>query len=97
VPAHAVTDTLRLVKRARNDIVPVTAKLCFPTVIILPEKQEIPDLATGDKEFWIEIGSENEGAQALCCIYDVLPGIRSKRSVLTDEVISSASREGQQR
>ncbi len=49
---RAATDTARIVKYGQNDIVPVKAKLRFSTLIILPEKEEILDFTTGDKEFW---------------------------------------------
>ena len=52
LPIHAATDTARVVKYSQNDIVPIKAKLRYSTLIILPEKEEILDFTTGDKEFW---------------------------------------------
>ena len=58
ISTHAATDAARVVKYAENDIVPVKAKLRFSTqLIILPEKEEILDFTTGDKEFWIINGA----------------------------------------
>src|SRR5690348_4865982 len=59
LPIHAATDTARVVKYAQNDIVPIKAKLRYSTLIILPEKEEILDFTTGDKEFWIVNGAHN--------------------------------------
>ncbi|HKV23159.1 MAG TPA: TrbG/VirB9 family P-type conjugative transfer protein [Candidatus Acidoferrum sp.] len=76
--AWAATDTARVVKYGQNDIVPVKAKLRFSTLIILPEKEEILDFTTGDKEFWIINGAHN-----LCYIHPAQAGIRSNLNLIT--------------
>jgi len=78
VPAHPAKDTARAMKYAQNDIVPVKAKLRFSTLIILPEKEEILDSTTGDKEFWIINGAHN-----LCYIHPAQAGIRSNLNLIT--------------
>src|SRR5438105_7859170 len=78
IPLRAATDTARVVKYAQNDIVPVKAKLRFSTLIILPEKEEILDFTTGDKEFWIINGAHN-----LCYIHPAQAGIRSNLNLIT--------------
>ena len=78
VPARAATDVARVVKYGQNDIVPVKAKLRFSTLIILPEKEEILDFTTGDKEFWIINGAHN-----LCYIHPAQAGIRSNLNLIT--------------
>jgi type IV secretion system protein VirB9 len=78
ISANAGTDTARVVKYAQNDIVPVKAKLRFSTLIILPEKEEILDFTTGDKEFWIINGAHN-----LCYIHPAQAGIRSNLNLIT--------------
>ena len=75
---QAATDTGRVVKYAENDIVPVKAKLRFSTLIILPEKEEILDFTTGDKEFWIVNGAHN-----LCYLHPAQAGIRSNLNLIT--------------
>ena len=65
-------------KYAQNDIVPVKAKLRYSTLIILPEKEEILDFTTGDKEFWIINGAHN-----LCYIHPAQAGIRSNLNLIT--------------
>ena len=78
VPTHAATDAARVVKYAQNDIVPIKAKLRFSTLIILPEKEDILDFTTGDKEFWIINGAHN-----LCYIHPAQAGIRSNLNLIT--------------
>src|ERR1700675_332671 len=78
IPAHAATDTARVVKYAQNDIVPIKAKLRYSTLIILPEKEEILDFTTGYKEFWIINGAHN-----LCYIHPAQAGIRSNLNLIT--------------
>src|SRR6202051_2193232 len=78
LPARAAADSARVVKYAQNDIVPVKATLRFSTLIILPEKEEILDFTTGDKEFWIINGAHN-----LCYIHPAQAGIRSTLTLLT--------------
>lgn len=77
-PVHASADTARIVKYGPNDIVSVKAKLRFSTLIILPEKEEILDFTTGDKEFWIINGAHN-----LCYIHPAQAGIRSNLNLIT--------------
>jgi len=77
-PARAATETARVVKYAKEDIVPVRAKLRFSTLIVLPEDEEILDFTTGDKEFWIINGSHN-----LCYVHPAQAGIRSNLNLIT--------------
>jgi type IV secretion system protein VirB9 len=66
------------VKYGPNDIVPVKGKLRFSTLIVLPEKEEILDFTTGDREFWIINGAHN-----LCYIHPAQAGIRSNLNLIT--------------
>jgi type IV secretory pathway VirB9-like protein len=78
-PAHAGTEvTARIVKYAKEDIVPVHAKLRFSTLIVLPEDEEILDFTTGDKEFWIINGAHN-----LCYVHPAQADIRSNLNLIT--------------
>jgi type IV secretory pathway VirB9-like protein len=77
-PAQAATEAARVVKYAKEDIVPVRAKLRFSTLIVLPDDEEILDFTTGDKEFWIINGSHN-----LCYVHPAQAGIRSNLNLIT--------------
>ena len=77
-PARATTESARVVKYAKEDIVPVRAKLRFSTLIVLPDDEEILDFTTGDKEFWIINGSHN-----LCYVHPAQAGIRSNLNLIT--------------
>jgi type IV secretory pathway VirB9-like protein len=77
-PAQAATEAARVVKYAKEDIVPVHAKLRFSTLIVLPDEEEILDFTTGDKEFWIINGSHN-----LCYVHPAQAGIRSNLNLIT--------------
>jgi len=66
------------VKYAKEDVVPVRAKLRFSTLIVLPEDEEILDFTTGDKDFWIVNGSHN-----LCYVHPAQAGIRSNLNLIT--------------
>src|SRR3989442_6837705 len=77
-PARAATETARVVKYSKEDIVPVRAKLRFSTLIVLPEDEEILDFTTGDKEFWVINGSHN-----LCYVHPAQAGIRSNLNLIT--------------
>jgi type IV secretory pathway VirB9-like protein len=76
--AQATTEVARVVKYAKEDIVPVRAKLRFSTLIVLPDDEEILDFTTGDKEFWIINGSHN-----LCYVHPAQSGIRSNLNLIT--------------
>lgn len=75
---RAATEAARVVKYAKEDIVPVRAKLRFSTLIVLPEDEEILDFTTGDKEFWIINGAHN-----LCYVHPAQAGIRSNLNLVT--------------
>ncbi|MGB2623632.1 MAG: TrbG/VirB9 family P-type conjugative transfer protein [Candidatus Acidiferrum sp.] len=78
-PARAATEAAaRVVKYAKEDIVPVRAKLRFSTLIVLPEDEEILDFTTGDKEFWVINGAHN-----LCYVHPAQAGIRSNLNLIT--------------
>jgi hypothetical protein len=76
--ARAATEAARVVKYAKEDIVPVRAKLRFSTLIVLPDDEEILDFTTGDKEFWIINGSHN-----LCYVHPAQASIRSNLNLIT--------------
>jgi type IV secretion system protein VirB9 len=78
LPLWAVPDGARVVKYAKEDIVPVHAKLRFSTLIVLPENEEILDFTTGDREFWIINGAHN-----LCYVHPAQAGIRSNLNLIT--------------
>jgi type IV secretory pathway VirB9-like protein len=78
-PLKAATEAAaRVVKYAKEDIVPVHAKLRFSTLIVLPEDEEILDFTTGDKEFWVINGAHN-----LCYVHPAQAGIRSNLNLIT--------------
>jgi type IV secretory pathway VirB9-like protein len=75
----AATDaTARVVKYAKEDIIPVRAKLRFSTLIVLPAEEEILDFTTGDKEFWVINGAHN-----LCYVHPAQTDIRSNLNLIT--------------
>jgi type IV secretory pathway VirB9-like protein len=76
--AAATDATARVVKYAKEDIIPVRAKLRFSTLIVLPEDEEILDFTTGDKEFWVINGAHN-----LCYVHPAEAGIRSNLNLIT--------------
>jgi type IV secretion system protein VirB9 len=78
LPARAATPEARVVKYAKEDIVPIRAKLRFSTLIVLPEEEEILDFTTGDKEFWVINGAHN-----LCYVHPAQAGIRSNLNLIT--------------
>jgi type IV secretion system protein VirB9 len=79
IPAHAAAEAAaRVVKYSKEDIVPVSAKLRFSTLIVLPEDEEILDFTTGDREFWVINGAHN-----LCYVHPAQAGIRSNLNLIT--------------
>src|ERR1700691_219190 len=76
--ARVATETPRVVKYSKEDIIPVRAKLRSSALIVLPEDEEILDFTTGDKEFWIVNGAHN-----LCYVHPAQTGIRSNLNLIT--------------
>src|ERR1700722_4877742 len=80
-PGHAGSDaatTVRVVKVAKEDVVPVRAKVRYSTLLVLPDNEEILDFTTGDREFWIINGTHN-----LCYVHPAQTGIRSNLNLIT--------------
>lgn len=71
-------DGARVVKYAREDVIPVRAKLRYSTLLVLPDNEEILDFTTGDKEFWIINGAHN-----FCYLHPAQAGIRSNLNLIT--------------
>jgi type IV secretory pathway VirB9-like protein len=71
-------DGARVVKYAKEDVIPVRAKLRYSTLLVLPEDEEILDFTTGDREFWIINGAHN-----LCYLHPAQAGIRSNLNLIT--------------
>lgn len=69
---------VRVVKVAREDVVPVRAKVRYSTLLVLPDNEEILDFTTGDREFWIINGTHN-----LCYVHPAQSGIRSNLNLIT--------------
>jgi len=80
-PTHAAGDgamVVRVVKVAKEDVVPVRAKVRYSTLLVLPDNEEILDFTTGDREFWIINGAHN-----LCYVHPAQAGIRSNLNLIT--------------
>jgi type IV secretion system protein VirB9 len=80
-PALAAADAataVRVVKVAREDVIPVRAKVRYSTLLVLPDNEEILDFTTGDREFWIINGAHN-----LCYVHPAQAGIRSNLNLIT--------------
>jgi type IV secretory pathway VirB9-like protein len=78
---HAAADgvtAVRVVKVAKEDVVPVRAKVRYSTLLVLPDNEEILDFTTGDREFWIINGAHN-----LCYVHPAQAGIRSNLNLVT--------------
>jgi type IV secretory pathway VirB9-like protein len=69
---------VRVVKVAKEDVVPVRAKVRYSTLLVLPDNEEILDFTTGDREFWIINGAHN-----LCYVHPAQAGIRSNLNLIT--------------
>jgi type IV secretion system protein VirB9 len=72
--------TARLVKYHANDIVSVRAKMRYTTLIQLPSTENILEVATGDKDFWIIDTVGN-----YCFLHPAKEGIHSNLNLITDK------------
>lgn len=49
----------KVVRYGEKDVVRVSTKLRFTTLIVLPKNEQILDFTCGDKEFWVVNGTQN--------------------------------------
>jgi type IV secretion system protein VirB9 len=70
----------RVVRYHANDIVAVRAKLRYTTLIQLPSTEKILEVATGDKDFWI-----NDEVGNYCFLHPAKEGIHSNLNLITDK------------
>ncbi len=72
--------TARIVHYHANDIVSVRAKMRYTTLIQLPPTEQILEVATGDKDFWIIDAVGN-----YCFLHPAKEGIHSNLNLITDK------------
>jgi type IV secretory pathway VirB9-like protein len=58
VPADASTG-VREVSASERSLIPLTTKVRYTTMILLPEGEEILDVVCGDRDFWVISATEN--------------------------------------
>jgi type IV secretory pathway VirB9-like protein len=68
----------RTVKYAAKDIVRVTARPSFTTLIVLPESERILDFVIGDKDSWVL-----EGTQNFAYLKPSAPGLSTSVTLIT--------------
>jgi type IV secretory pathway VirB9-like protein len=68
----------RLVHYSQRDVIPISAKVRFSTLIVLPASEEILDYTTGDKDYWIINGVHN-----LCYLKPAAKGISTDLNLIT--------------
>jgi type IV secretion system protein VirB9 len=70
----------RVVKYHTNDIVRISAKMRYTTLIQLPPTEKIMEVATGDRDFWII-----DTVQNYCFLHPAKEGIHSNLNLITDK------------
>jgi len=75
--AHAVREA-RTVKYAAKDIIRVTARPHFTTLILLPAQERILDFVIGDKDAWVL-----EGTQNFAYLKPSKPGLETSMNLIT--------------
>src|ERR1700759_5607705 len=70
----------RTVHYHAQDIVPIHAKLKYPTLIEVPPNEKIMEAATGDKDFWVVDVVGN-----FCFVHPAKEGISSNLNLITDK------------
>jgi type IV secretion system protein VirB9 len=75
--AHTVRET-RTVKYAAKDIIRVTTRPHFTTLILLPAQERILDFVIGDKDAWVL-----EGTQNFAYLKPSKPGLETSMNLIT--------------
>src|SRR5688572_4717478 len=57
--ADAQTSGVREVSASERTLIPLTTKLRYTTMIMLPEQEEILDVVCGDRDFWVISATQN--------------------------------------
>jgi type IV secretion system protein VirB9 len=70
----------RIVKYHTNDIVRISAKMRYTTLIQLPPTEKIMEVATGDRDYWII-----DTVQNYCFLHPAKEGIHSNLNLITDK------------
>jgi type IV secretory pathway VirB9-like protein len=55
----AQSDGVREVSASGRSLIPLTTKLRYTTMIMLPEQEEILDVVCGDRDFWVISATQN--------------------------------------
>jgi type IV secretion system protein VirB9 len=59
VPAAAQTSGIREVTATDRSVIPLTTRLRYTTMIVLPDGDEILDVICGDRDFWVISTTQN--------------------------------------
>src|SRR5262245_29306266 len=59
VVVSAQTSSVREVSASERSLIPITTKLRYTTMILLPEGEEILDVVCGDRDFWVIAANQN--------------------------------------
>lgn len=58
-PLHGQTTGVRDVSASNRNLIPLQTRLRYTTMIVLPEGEEILDVVTGDRDFWVISATQN--------------------------------------
>src|SRR5205814_2426528 len=75
--AHAIREA-RTIKYAAKDIVRITTRPRFTTLILLPPQERILDFIIGDKDAWVL-----EGTQNFAYLKPTKPGLETSMNLIT--------------
>jgi type IV secretory pathway VirB9-like protein len=59
VVVSAQTPSVREVSASERSLIPITTKLRYTTMILLPDGEEILDVVCGDRDFWVIAANQN--------------------------------------
>ena len=59
VSLDAQTTGVREVTASERNVIPLSTKIRFTTMVLLPEGEEILDVVCGDRDFWVISAAQN--------------------------------------
>jgi type IV secretory pathway VirB9-like protein len=57
--AEGQSNGVREVSASERSLIPLTTKLRYTTMILLPDQEEILDVVCGDRDYWVFSAREN--------------------------------------
>ena len=86
--AEAQSNGVREVSASGRSLIPLTTKLRYTTMILLPEQEEILDVVCGDRDYWVISATQNVAPETESWATTLPPSPSCRKTVVAPKAFS---------